>query len=112
MRIVDNFFVFEMNRPRSVQLDLANLDRFEDTKSLSGVTDHNSDVPAHRDVYGENRCLVPLSDAVALHPGIVLERAEHPLLALENFYIGTATISCFVEERDGLKDKAGESYEG
>ena len=95
-----------------MQLDLANLDGFEDTKSLSGVTDHNSDVTAHSDVHRENRCLVSLCDAVALHPGVVLQRAKHTFLALENFYIGTATIPCFVEERDGLEDEAGESYKG
>ena len=95
-----------------MQLDLANLDRFENTKSLSGMADHNSDVAAHSDVHGKNCCLVPLSDAVALHPGIILQRAEHPFLALENLHIGTATIPCFVEERNGLKDKAGESHKG
>ena len=95
-----------------MQLDLANLDRFEHTKSLSGMTDDNSDVTAHSDVHRENRCLVSLCDAVALHPGIVLQRAKHTFLALENFYIGTATVSCLVEQRDGLQHKARESYKG
>ena len=99
-------------KPRSVQLDLANLDGFEHTKGLSGVTDHNSDVTAHSDVHRENCCLVSLSDAVALHPGVVLQRAKHTFLALENFYVGTATIPCFVEKRDGLEHKARESYKG